>query len=91
MLVCRPPCSCGHLCTCSYAWLLHLEKFPLFICPDVLTLYSLGCVSTRAHSLLGHVHPHSLWHACVHVHMGVTQNASPVPLTSRSRPCPCPE
>lgn len=51
-----------HLRTCSCVGLPHLENFPFFIRPDVLTLCTLGCVGTRAHSLLGHVHPHSLWH-----------------------------
>lgn len=77
--MCRPACSCGHLGTCSCVWLPHLENFPFSICPDVLMLCVLGCVGTRSHSLLGHVHPHSCWHTCMLVHTGVTGNASPVP------------
>lgn len=46
LLVCRPACSCGHLCTCSCMWLPHLKNFPFFMCPDVLTLCTLGCVGT---------------------------------------------
>lgn len=78
-----------HLCTCSCMWLPHLENFPFFVCPDVLMLCTLGCVGTQARSLPGHVHPHSCWHTCLHVHTRVTQCLpSPPHLLLQSPPLP---